>query len=147
MGLPLTDRGNELVEMMPRFMRDAPTVQKVTDVFAREFERVEDAVDDIRANGFVETATWGLAEFERDLIVERTKAGLEAARARGRKGGHPRKVDKATLTMAMAAMINPKSVASEVAKRLGMTTTTLYMYVNGSGSPKEVGAQLLRGPS
>lgn len=86
-----------------------------------------------------------LAEFERDLIVERTKAGLTAARARGRKGSRPRKMDKATLTMVMAAITNPKSVASEVAMRLGVTTTTLYMYVNGDGSPKEVGTQLLRG--
>lgn len=84
-----------------------------------------------------------LAEFERDLIIERTKAGLAAARARGRKGGRPRKMDKATLIMAMAAMTDPKSVASEVAKRLGITTTTLYMYVNGDGSPKEAGAKLL----
>ena len=84
-----------------------------------------------------------LAEFERELIVERTKAGLVAARARGRLGGRPRKMDKATLTMAMAAMSDPKSNASEVAKRLGITTTTLYMYVNGDGTAKEVGARLL----
>ena len=83
-----------------------------------------------------------LAEFERELIVERTKAGLVAARARGRLGGRPRKMDKATLTMAMAAMSDPKSNASEVAKRLGITTTTLYMYVNGDGTPKEAGAKL-----
>jgi DNA invertase Pin-like site-specific DNA recombinase len=84
-----------------------------------------------------------LAEFERDLIIERTRAGLAAARARGRKGGRPRKMDKAALTMAMAAMANPKSVASKVAKRLGITTTTLYMYLNGDGSPKEAGTKLL----
>lgn len=84
-----------------------------------------------------------LAEFERDLIIERTKAGLEAARARGKKGGRPRKMDKATLRMAMTAMTDQKSVAAEVARRLGMTTTTLYMYVNGDGSPKEAGVKLL----
>jgi DNA invertase Pin-like site-specific DNA recombinase len=51
-----------------------------------------------------------LAEFERELIIERTKAGLAAARARGRLG-----------------------------------ITTLYMYVNGDGSPKEPGKRLLLG--
>jgi DNA invertase Pin-like site-specific DNA recombinase len=77
-----------------------------------------------------------LAEFERELISERTHAGLKAARARGRNGGRPRKMDKSTLQMAMAALKDPKSVAKEVSKKLGITTTTLYAYVNGDGSPK-----------
>jgi DNA invertase Pin-like site-specific DNA recombinase len=85
-----------------------------------------------------------LSEFERELIVERTRAGLAAARARGRKGGRPRKMDKPTLTMAMAAMSDLKSVASEVAKRLGITTTTLYMYVNGDGTLKEAGTNVFK---
>jgi DNA invertase Pin-like site-specific DNA recombinase len=85
-----------------------------------------------------------LAEFERELIIERTKAGLIAARARGRLGGRPRKMDITTLQMSMSAMQNPKSVAVEVAKRLGITTTTLYSYVNGDGSLKEAGSKLLQ---
>jgi DNA invertase Pin-like site-specific DNA recombinase len=84
-----------------------------------------------------------LAEFERELIIERTKAGIEAARARGRKGGRPRKMDKSALTMAMAAMSDAKSVAADVARRLGITTTTLYMYVNGDGTLKEAGSKVL----
>lgn len=84
-----------------------------------------------------------LAEFERELIIERTRAGLAAARARGRKGGRPRKMDVATLKMAMAAMSDKNSVAQDIAKRLGITTTTLYMYVNGDGTVKEPGQKLL----
>jgi DNA invertase Pin-like site-specific DNA recombinase len=83
-----------------------------------------------------------LAEFERELIVERTQAGLAAARARGRQGGRPRKMDVATLKMAMAAMADPQAVAQEVAHRLGMTTTTLYTYVNGDGTVKALGQKL-----
>jgi DNA invertase Pin-like site-specific DNA recombinase len=52
-----------------------------------------------------------LAEFERELIVERTRAGLTAAR--GRKGGRPRKMTRATLTVAMTATSNHKSVAKK----------------------------------
>ncbi len=84
-----------------------------------------------------------LAEFERELIIERTKAGLAAARARGRLGGRPRKMDATTLRMAMSAMQDKTSVAAEVAQRLGITTTTLYTYVNGDGTPKELGTKLL----
>lgn len=84
-----------------------------------------------------------LAEFERELIAERTKAGLAAARSRGRNGGRPRKMDKALLKMAMAAMSDPHSVALDVAKKLGITTTTLYFYLNGDGSLKEPGIKLL----
>lgn len=84
-----------------------------------------------------------LAEFERELIVERTNAGLAAARARGRMGGRPRKMDMATLKMAAAAMSDPKSIASEVAKKLNITTATLYTYVNGDGSLKVAGTKLL----
>jgi hypothetical protein len=54
-------------------------------------------------------------------------------------------MDRATLQMAMAAMADPKAVAAEVAKRLGLTTTTLYAYVNGDGSPKAAGQALLDG--
>ena len=84
-----------------------------------------------------------LAEFERELIIERTNAGLAAARARGRMGGRPRKMDLPTLKMAMAAMRERSSVAKDVAKRLNISTTTLYEYINGDGSPKEPAVKLL----
>jgi len=88
-----------------------------------------------------------LAEFERELISERTQAGLSAARARGRMGGRPRKMDKSTLIMAMKALADLDSNATNVAKTLGMTTTTLYCYVNGDGSVKAAGQALLDGNS
>jgi DNA invertase Pin-like site-specific DNA recombinase len=105
-------------------------------------------IDTTTANGRVAFGIFAaIAEFERELIAERTHAGagLAAARARGRKGGRPRKMDRATLTMAMATMSDPTSVAAEVAKRLGITTTTLYAYVNGDGTPKASGSLLLGG--
>ena len=86
-----------------------------------------------------------LAEFERELIIERTKAGLSAARARGRLGGCPRKMDIPTLKMCMSAMQDPTTVVSGLAKRLNISTATLYEYVNGDGSPKEKAVKLLHG--
>ena len=84
-----------------------------------------------------------LAEFEAELIRERTKAGLTAARARGRVGGRQRKMTATTLKMAMTALADPGSSPKEVARRLSITTTTLYTYVNGDDSPKESGQRLL----
>lgn len=84
-----------------------------------------------------------LAEFERELIVERTHAGLKAARARGRLGGRPRKMNAAVLRMAMAAMADRQSVAAQVAKQLNITTATLYTYVNGDGTLKPAGLSFL----
>lgn len=101
-------------------------------------------IDTTTANGRLVFGIFAaLAEFERELIRERTHAGLAAARARGRNGGRPRKMDAHTIKMAMAAMTDRNSVAHEVAKRLNITTTTLYTYVNGDGSLKEAGSKLL----
>jgi len=101
-------------------------------------------IDTTTANGRLVFGIFAaLAEFEAALIRERTQAGLASARARGRLGGRPRKMTKATLHMAMAAMADPQAQAREVARRLGMTTTTLYDYVNGDGSLKPAGRALL----
>ena len=103
-------------------------------------------IDTTTANGRLAFGIFAaFAKFERELIAERTNAGLAAARARGRMGGRPRKMDRATLTMAMAAMSDPKANAADVARRLGMTTTTLYTYLNGDGSPKAAGSAVLDG--
>ena len=101
-------------------------------------------IDTTTANGRLVFGIFAaLAEFEAELIRERTQAGLTAARARGRVGGRPRKMTTATLKMAMAALADANNNATEVARRLGLTRTTLYMYVNGDGSVKEVGQRLL----
>jgi hypothetical protein len=55
-------------------------------------------------------------------------------------------MDRTTLMLAMAAMADPKANAAEVARRLGMTTTTLYAYVNGDGTVKQAGQAVFDGP-
>ena len=101
-------------------------------------------IDTTTANGRLVFGIFAsLAEFERELIAERTRASLAAARARGRLGGRPRKMDVAMLRMAMRAMASRDTNAHDLAKRLGITTMTLYMYVNGDGTVKEPGQKLL----
>ena len=84
-----------------------------------------------------------LAEFERDLISERTKAGLAAARARGRKGGAKHVLSKAQVRLAQAAMGNKETVVSELCKELGITKPTLYRYVGPKGELREYGKKVL----
>jgi DNA invertase Pin-like site-specific DNA recombinase len=74
-----------------------------------------------------------LAEFERDLISERTRAGLASARARGRKGGRRPKMTPAKLRLAMAAMGRSETNVGALCRELGVTRSTLYRHVSPSG--------------
>ena len=101
-------------------------------------------IDTTTANGRLFFGMFAvLAEFERELIAERTRAGLAAARARGKHGGRPRKMDKQVIQMASNAMSNKNVKAQDIAKKLGITTTTLYDYINGDGSLKEKAYQII----
>lgn len=86
-----------------------------------------------------------LAEFERELISERTKAGLESARARGRKGGRPFKMTPAKVRLAMAAMGQPETNVAALCQELDITRQTLYRHVSPTGELREDGRKLLVG--
>ena len=85
-----------------------------------------------------------LAEFERDLIHERTMAGLAAARARGRSGGRPRLMTRAKLRTAMAMMADRENLARDIATELGVSLSTLYAYVDSKGQPRPRADKLLK---
>src|SRR5450432_943868 len=70
-----------------------------------------------------------LAEFERDIIRERTNAGLVAARARGRLGGRPRLLDSKKIQMAKALLLNGQTSIKDVCLTLGCSKATLYRHV------------------
>lgn len=72
-----------------------------------------------------------LAEFERSIIRERTKAGLEAARARGKTGGRPPALTDEDLAVAKAMLVDPDITMVQVAKRLNVSPSTLYRYLPG----------------
>ena len=84
-----------------------------------------------------------LAEFESELIRERTMAGLQAARARGRKGGRKFALTKAQVRVAQAAMANRDTSVAELCKELGIRPVTLYRYVDPKGNLRDYGKQVL----
>ncbi|UKJ76931.1 recombinase family protein (plasmid) [Azospirillum brasilense] len=102
------------------------------------------AIDTTTASGKLVFGIFAaLAEFERELIAERTRAGLAGARARGRTGGRKFKMTVAKLRLAMAAMGKPETKVNELCRELGVTRQTLYRHVGPDGSLREDGRKLL----
>ena len=111
---------------------------------AGEFEKkgvglvsINDPVNTTTASGkLVFNIFASIAEFEKDLIRERTKSGLEAARARGRKGGRSRGLSKEAEKIAMLAqtLYNERKLGvNDIAKELSISKMTLYKYLRHRG--------------
>jgi len=75
-----------------------------------------------------------LAEFERELIRERTIVGLKAARARGIKGGRKFKLSKSQVRLAQTAMKHRDTNVNDLCKELGISRQSLYRYVDPNGN-------------
>jgi len=84
-----------------------------------------------------------LAEFERELIRERTIAGLKAARARGKKGGRKFQLSKSQVRLAQVSMKSRDTSVSDLCGELGVSRQTLYRYVGPKGELREYGKLVL----
>lgn len=132
------------------YMRDGDTlVIWRLDRLARSLKQLIETVEALSTRGVglrslteaIDTTTPGgklifhifgaLAEFERGVIRERTRAGLEAARARGRVGGRPPALKPDDLAAAKALLRDPAITVEAVAKRLGVAPSTLYRHIPG----------------
>jgi DNA invertase Pin-like site-specific DNA recombinase len=78
-----------------------------------------------------------LAEFERELIRERTLAGLASARARGRKGGRPPAMTARKVELASKLMADPAVSVDEVCEAVGVSKSTLYRHVGPDGTVRK----------
>lgn len=100
---------------------------------------INDAIDTTTPQGrLFFNISASFAEFERDLIRERTRAGLEAARARGRKGGRRRGMSKEAEQKAMLAEIyykEGKMGVDDISKEIGISKMTLYKYLRHRNVP------------
>ena len=110
-------------------------IETITQLNNRKigFKSIQENIDTTTSGGKLVFHIFGaLAEFERDIIRERTKAGLQAARARGRFGGRPRAKTLNTpkkVAMAQALYNDKNNTIDEICKTLNISRSTLYRYI------------------
>ena len=131
--------GNTLVvwklDRLARSMKQLVDTVEMLNAKGIGFRSLTEAIDTTTPGGKLVFHIFGaLAEFERSIIRERTKAGLAAARARGKLGGRPRAWNEADIAAAKALLRDPNIGVEEAAKRLGVAPSTLYRYIPGGRS-------------
>ena len=95
-----------------------------------DFASVQDGFDTSTASGkMVFSVIGAMAEYERNLIRERTTAGLAAARARGRVGGRPKSLDESQVKVAIALAKEGELTIKEICKQVGCSRSTYYRQV------------------
>ena len=123
-----------VVWRLDRLGRNLPDLVRIVSELQGKgvgFESLTERIDTVTATGeLVFHLFASLAQFERNLIRERTRAGLASARARGRKGGRPPKLGPKELREIRALLRDPEVTISSVAKRYGVSRVTLYAHLN-----------------
>lgn len=96
------------------------------------FMSLQENIDTTTSGGKLIFHIFGaLAEFERNIIRERTKAGLESARARGKLGGRPKKLDESAWKLAKKLYDEQELTLKEICKIIGVSKTSFYKYLRG----------------
>ena len=123
------------LDRLARSMRQLIDTVELLQSKAMGFRSLTEAIDTTTAGGMLVFHIFGaLAQFERAIIRERTKAGLDAARARGRKGGRPPKLSEAKLRVAKTLLRDPEISVAEVARHVGVSPATLFRRFPGGRS-------------
>lgn len=125
------------LDRLGRSLRHLVELVKILEDKKAGLRSLNDPIDTTTAQGRLVFNLFGsLAEFERELIVERTRAGLAAARARGRLGGRKKGLPERAITTACAAETlyrEGKLPVAVIARQLGISKTTLYNYLRYRG--------------
>ncbi|AIZ63735.1 resolvase [Hymenobacter sp. DG25B] len=125
------------LDRLGRSLKDLVTLVMGFQEQGIQFISLQDNLDTTTAQGRLMFNLFAsLAEFERDLIRERTNAGLSAARARGRQGGRPKGLSKEAQSKAEAAKtlyLKQDKTVGEIGKLLGVGRATIYRYLTYLG--------------
>jgi DNA invertase Pin-like site-specific DNA recombinase len=99
------------------------------------FQSLTESINTTTSGGKLVFHVFGaLAEFEREIIRERTQAGLTAARARGRNGGRPQKLTNKQIQMLQNLAADNKHSVKEICQTLGIGRTAFYRYLEADDS-------------
>ena len=110
------------------------------------FRSLTESIDTTTANGKLFFSIMGaLAEFERELIRERTMAGLEAARARGRVGGRPSKMTPEKIKVAREMYDSKEHTVEAIAKTIGVSRKTVYRHLVAVSDRTKANAPIRQG--
>jgi DNA invertase Pin-like site-specific DNA recombinase len=124
-----------VVWKLDRLARSLSQLIETADLLEKRgigLKSLTEAIDTTSAGGRLVFHVFGaMAEFERSIIRERTKAGLDAARARGRTGGRPPSLLAKDVAAAKAMLTDPEITMNEVARRLKVAPSTLYRHLPG----------------
>src|SRR3954447_8971334 len=120
------------LDRLGRSLKDLIT--RITELQNRQigFKSLTEQIDTTTSGGKLIFHIFGaLAEFERDIIQERTQAGLEAARARGKRGGRPPALSPEKIKLARRLYADTSTSVTEICIILGISRHTLQRYVKG----------------
>lgn len=128
-----------VVTDLTRLSRSTKELFRLIDVIEKKGANIksikENWVDTTTPQGkFMFTIFAGISQFERDLISQRTKEGLSAARARGRKGGRPKTYSKAKIELAIKMYDSKEYSISEITDATGISKTSLYRFIKNKSS-------------
>jgi DNA invertase Pin-like site-specific DNA recombinase len=134
-------KGDTLViwrlDRLGRSMRNLLELADILNQRGIGLKSLHEAIDTSTANGKMQFQLFGmLAEFERNLLIERTHAGLAAARARGRNGGRPKLLDSKKQELAFELYEGKKHSIKDICSLVGIGKTSLYKYLGDAESRK-----------
>src|SRR3954447_18177938 len=118
------------LDRLGRSLHDLILLGRKLDEMGIGLMSVQEKIDTSSSGGRLVFHMFGaLAEFERNLVRERTQAGLNAARARGRKGGRPKVLDPAKRQLVAKLYAEKQHTIGEICRMMGISKPTLYNYI------------------
>lgn len=140
--LDCTRQGDVLVvwrlDLLGRSLKDLIELVSLLESKGIGLKSLHESIDTSSSSGKLIFPIFGaFAEFERNLIRERTKVGLQAARARGRKGGRPKVLNSDQRSLAARLYDSKKYTVDQICIMMGISKHTLYKYIEAQGKSGE----------